>query len=566
MTQRRQMPASELQIQGDWDAYPLRQAWPMTPDNIFVFQRLANAPVEATAAGARGPLLEVAAAEAVHACRLNKGGLEAFVVEPSPAMLSRARERMAEHGATVTLIRGIAETLPFPDHAFDRVLCDSALDHLADPERGICEMARVTRPDGRVVLTFVNYGGVTVRLSRLLYRMGRGLRLLPPEAENEKLFWDSPVPYEHNFECTVANVSDMCRSYLELDSAYGISIGWMLPGWGPLLERFPRLRDLMPRLDRIAHRHPALADFVVSVWRPRPRALWPVDDYRVRPNNPVYQRLLPREAAFWEKANYETFFAGAHDVTTRDRNLAYTGNAERTWIEDLAARGPFRSVAVLGCDGGQAETEWLRAGGSERLDVYELSSGVIAKVRARLGPLAAGVRFVPTDLNFVELPAGAYDLIWSSDCLHSITNLEHLYAQVARALRPGGLFAFQSYIGEPRLQYDASRLARVNAVLRTVPARFRHVETVVPPDVAWNMSPFQAIRSHDVLPLAHAHFTVVHEAHAGRLFPLSTMLDMRAIARDDPALLARLRQAEDDARTDPVMRPCSAYAVFCTRP
>jgi hypothetical protein len=88
----------------------------------------------------------------------------------------------------------------------------------------------------------------------------------------------------------------------------------------------------------------------------------------------------------------------------------------------------------------------------------------------------------------------------------------------------------------------------------------------VPPDFAWKMSPFQAIRSHDVLPLAHARFTVVHEACTARFFPLSAMLDMRAIARDDPALLARLRQAEDDARTDPVMRPCSIYAVFRTRP
>src|SRR5262249_27260849 len=188
-------------------------------------------------------------------------------------------------------IQGIAETLPFPDHIFDRVLCDSALDHLADPERGISEMARVVTPEGRVVLTFVNYGGLTVRGSRLGYRLGRALGLLPPTAER-KLFWDTPVPLEHNFECTLENVSEMCRPYLELDRAHGISLGWMFPGWGRLLEYLPPLLPFVRLLDRFARGRPGLADFVVAVWRPRPRSAWPADGLRVRKTNPVYQQAI----------------------------------------------------------------------------------------------------------------------------------------------------------------------------------------------------------------------------------------------------------------------------------
>ena len=559
------MSSNDLQIQGDWDAYPLRNEWPMTPDNVFVFLRLHDAPVDATAQGAHGKLLEVAAAEAVHACRLNKLGLETYVVEPSPAMLIGARKRMAEFGANLALIRGIAETLPFPDHSFNRVLCDSALDHLADPERGIREMARVTEPNGRVVLTFVNYGGATVRTTRLIYRIGRRLGFLPQETDSQKLFWDSPVPYEHNFECSFANVSDMCRPYLELDHAYGISLGWMFPGWGKLLERFPKAKGLLPKLDQLVHDRPAQADFVVSVWRRRPDVAWPTDDLRVRPNNPVYQRHRQIEAGFWEKANYDAFFAETNRVTAASRNRVYTGDPERTWLQDLAARGPFADVAVLGCDDEANESAWLQAGGSERLDVYELSPGMIAKTRARLGTSADRVRFVPTDLNFVELPEAAYNCIWSSGTLHFVTNLEHLYAQVARALRPGGLFAVVSYVGEPRLQYAPDRLAKVNTVLQTVPARYRRVEAITAPNPAWSLSPFQAVRPREILPLARAQFELVHEASTGRLFPLSIMVDLPAIARDDTALFDRLVQAEDDARTDPVMQPCSAYAVFRKR-
>src|SRR5262245_57831034 len=184
------MSASDLQVQRDWNAFPLREQWLRSPDHLYVFRRLESLTIEMTAAGAHGRLLEVAAADAVNACKLNKLGLEAFALEPSPTMLEGARKWMDASDAKVTLVRGIAETLPFAEGVFDRVLCDSALDHIADPERGVREMAGVAKPDGRVVLTFVNYGGITVRATRVLYRIGRFLGLLPPESDEHKLFWD----------------------------------------------------------------------------------------------------------------------------------------------------------------------------------------------------------------------------------------------------------------------------------------------------------------------------------------------------------------------------------------
>jgi SAM-dependent methyltransferase len=188
-----------------------------------------------------------------------------------------------------------------------------------------------------------------------------------------------------------------------------------------------------------------------------------------------------------------------------------------------------------------------------------------AKVRRGLGPLAARVTFISTDLNFAELPSAAYDCIWSSGVLQYIMNLEHLFRAVERALRPGGLFAFHCYVGEPRLQYDAARLSRLNAILGTIPPRYRRTDVITAPDPAWNLSPFQAVRPRDILPLARERFEAVHEAFAERCFPLSLMVDMPAIAREEPVLFARLERAEHEAAADPVMQPCTAYAVFRKR-
>lgn len=552
---------SDLEIQEQWTDAPLRAFWSPTPEHLFAFRRVADATVALATKGAHGALLDIAAAEGTLTCRLSLAGLTTTAVEPSPLMLATARERMSQHGTHFNLVRGIAETLPFSDGLFDRVLCHSALDHLADPERGIREMARVTHPDGRLILTFMNYGGLTVRVSRVLYAAGRALQLLSPESER-RLFWDTPVPFDHNFECTLDNVTAMCRPYLELDYAHGVSLGWSFPGWGRLLEHVRSLRAWIERLDRFAQPRPALADFVVSVWRPRPRSSWPVDDYRIRPTNPVYQRLVRKEAGYWAAADFAAYFGLTGSTPTTNADL--TGDPTRSWFDDLIARGPFLRVAVLGCDDLRWDADWLDRQPESRLDIYELSQGVLHKVQPRLTAAAERVRLIQADLNFAELPAAAYDCIWASGSLHCLTNLEHVINQVHRALRPGGIFAACGWVGENRMQYTAERLARVNALLNEVPSAYRRVDAVQRPSTVFQLSPFAAVRSAEILPLLHARtdFEVLHQGATGWLFPLSLVIDTVGLSRDHPAVMQHLHDAETTARGDPRLQPAMAYVVL----
>jgi len=69
----------------------------------------------------------------------------------TPQMLREASKLAAEAGAgNVVFSAADAEMLPFRDAAFDRVTCRIAPHHFPDVRAALAEMARVTRPGGRV--------------------------------------------------------------------------------------------------------------------------------------------------------------------------------------------------------------------------------------------------------------------------------------------------------------------------------------------------------------------------------------------------------------------------------
>ncbi|MFE9452882.1 methyltransferase domain-containing protein [Streptomyces sp. NPDC006739] len=71
-------------------------------------------------------------------------------VEPNPGLRAIAEERAA--GGPARFTDGDAFALPAADASVDVVWCERVLQHLAEPERAVAEMARVLRPGGRVAL------------------------------------------------------------------------------------------------------------------------------------------------------------------------------------------------------------------------------------------------------------------------------------------------------------------------------------------------------------------------------------------------------------------------------
>ncbi|MEO3743986.1 methyltransferase domain-containing protein [Plantactinospora sp. B5E13] len=96
-------------------------------------------------------------------------------LDVTPEMLAVARAPAAR--ANATLLLADARHLPFPDARVDAVLAAGLLTHLPDSDVGLRELARITRPGGRLVL-FHPSGRAA-----LAARHGRRLRPDEPLAE-----------------------------------------------------------------------------------------------------------------------------------------------------------------------------------------------------------------------------------------------------------------------------------------------------------------------------------------------------------------------------------------------
>jgi SAM-dependent methyltransferase len=79
-----------------------------------------------------------------------QAGGKVTAIEVSPRLLELARARLADYPDTRFELADVAR-LPFPDESFDVVVDAISLMFGADREKAIAEMARVLKPDGRIV-------------------------------------------------------------------------------------------------------------------------------------------------------------------------------------------------------------------------------------------------------------------------------------------------------------------------------------------------------------------------------------------------------------------------------
>jgi 2-polyprenyl-3-methyl-5-hydroxy-6-metoxy-1,4-benzoquinol methylase len=115
-------------------------------------ERIQRLVVAARLAG-KERVLDVATGPGYIAEAFARAAQEVIGVDLTEAMLAIAKERTQQHGVSNVSFRiGDGANLPFEKEEFDVVVCRLALHHMQNPGQAVCEMARVCRPGGGVLV------------------------------------------------------------------------------------------------------------------------------------------------------------------------------------------------------------------------------------------------------------------------------------------------------------------------------------------------------------------------------------------------------------------------------
>lgn len=200
-------------------------------------------------------------------------------------------------------------------------------------------------------------------------------------------------------------------------------------------------------------------------------------------------RDLERTASHWEReGSWESgrgFFWLELPSVQRWLNSRVSGHPDTDWKRYTLSRFfpgrlPLARCLSLGCGRGRVERQWAQRQAFLGCDAYDISPVSIADAAQEASRAGYDhIHYAVADINQIELLPACYDAVWAAGAVHHFERLEHVFAQVAQALKPGGLFILNEYVGPSRFQFPSAQRQAIQACLDLLPPAYRQLSAQV---------------------------------------------------------------------------------------
>jgi SAM-dependent methyltransferase len=168
---------------------------------------------------------------------------------------------------------------------------------------------------------------------------------------------------------------------------------------------------------------------------------------------PVASDYERHNRAFWD--DDADGYQAAHGPALRAEPLAW--GAFRIPEEELRVLGDLAGADVLEFGCGAAQWSAALAATGARCVGLDLSAGQLRHARAHVAEVGTHVDLVQASGEAPPFAAASFDVVFCDHGAMSFCDPERTVPQVARLLRPGGLFAFCASTPLLYLTYDAAR-------------------------------------------------------------------------------------------------------------